>query len=686
MNRKTLELRNCSFEILHNGDTFAGIGRVWIGGTLVRSGRLPWRPMTATFTGHELATLKLLGVEQSARKLRVRLHALFRPAFTKIMPDHSIDPIHETGDWDRETSSGDGEFEMVFTPAGDSFGGSSFTGFAFHYEYRSRTMPLFFIYDMSSWELGGNIQGATAISQSSCSAPVAVFEKNTKWTTEGIIHWADEKSMANPVMTHNLPRWASHQAFDYQFKRNHTLVGTWEHVDLIRSVLRREPGKPELKTFDKYIFDQTLAHKTPAKNILLNTAPRTWVGQQNLWTWTMQEVHDRARAEFGIPEEPVLQRLAVNYWVNFTIDSYYVDLLPAATACGFKALFIDNLCKSDMTEKVYTGNMCCSHEFETAPALGGPAKLKRFVSHCAEHGIVPYSWANPNQSCASPLFRGTNNLARKLGTRNWFIRMADTRSPYCGAYIPEGSGLDMSMEAPRRYWTGCLKKIKKETGLRAYLWDSFYNSAFMTVSYADGTPHTTWGGVLAALKDMRDAGLHFMIESFGPFGDVQHGCPAAYGPKNIFACYKIQLGTGYTTIPSGHDQPRPEPWPVPDYYRILAHMSKPDHQLYYPAGRIDTLFADGHKRALADYNASYPRMCKRFLQEDGKSVLWHDKPGRRATLWNFAARDAALPGDVTDLTAGTRLPKAAAYRLEPCHTYAITGAKTLPTTVAHAEC
>jgi hypothetical protein len=634
--------------------------------------------MTATFTGHELAALRLREVKVSPARVIVRLLVRFRPLHTKLMWDHSTDPIHETGDWSPEPVSGEGELRMIFVPATDRIGGVAFSGFAFHYEYRSAGTPLFYLYDMSSWELDGDIRGATAISQSSCSDPVVTFRPGTAWTTEGIIPWYDANSRANRIMTHNLPRWASHQAFDYQFKGDKTLIGLWERVDLIRSVVRRDAGRPELKVFDKYVFDETLKHATPAKRILLNTEPRSRVGQQNLWTWTIQEVHNRARAEFGLREEPLLQRLNVNYWHSFTIDTYYKDLLPAAEAIGVQALFIDNLCRSNMTARMPFGNMCCSHDFEIATELGGPAKLKKFVNRCRTLGVTPYSWTNPNQSCASPLFRGYGKWAG-INTRSWFVRLPDTRSPYCGAYIPEGSDFDLSVEAARSYWTGCLKRIKRQTGLSAYLWDSFYNSAFMPVSYADGVPHTVWRGVLAALKDLQDAGLHFMIESFGPWGEVQHGCLKSYNLDNLFACYKILLGTGYTTIPSGHAEARPAPYPVPDYYRILAHMSKPDLPLFFGNQRIDAVFGAGHRRALADYNANRRRMSRRFLQEDGRSVLWHDDAGRRATLWNFTTRRLALPGWVTDLTTGEKLSKTAGVcPLEAGHTYAIAGVQPLP--------
>jgi len=679
--RQVVQVGNNQLEILTSKETFSGIGKVWIGGTLVRSGRLPWQPMTVSFGGQELGELKLAGLDKEGKGLALRLKALFRPAFTKPMWDHSTDPIHETGDWDAPPIAGEGDLSIVFAPAADRIEEVAFEGLSFHYEYSSRNVPLYFIYDMCSWELDGDIEGATAISQSSCSDPVATFRKETRWTTEGLIHWEDAKSKANPVMTHNLPRWASHQAFDYQFKGNHTLIGLWDKVGLIRSVLRRDSGKPELKVFDKYIFDNALRVCTPAKRILLNCEPRSWVGQQNLWTWTLDEVHRRARAEFGIREEPLHQRLGMNYWWNFTIDTYYRDLLPAAAACGFDAVFVDNLHKSDATECRNMGNMCSSHQFEVAPKLGGSAKLKEFIGRCRHHGITVYAWANPSQSTASPLFRGWNSESDRLKSTTWWIRMPDTRSPYCGAYIPEGCGIDLTIDIARNYWTGCLKKIKRETGLNAYLWDSFYNSAFMPVSHSDCSPHTMWRGVLQALKEMQDAGLHFMIESFGPFGEVQHGCPGSYGLGNLFACYKIMLGSGYTTIPSGTEKPRPLPYPPGDYYRILADMSKPNYPLFYGKTRIDEVFGEEHRRIMRDFNRNRRFMHRRFLQEDGRGILWHDAKGRRATLWNFTDRTVRLPGVVTDVTTGKRLPIANVYTLVARHTYTIAGIEPLPRTV-----
>ena len=679
MDKTIASLGNCKFEILTEAERFLGLGAISIGGTQVRSGRLPLTVYMRTFGGLELDRLLLEGVDENDAEIRIRTRALFRPLPVKLMRDHSFDPIHETGDWDTPTTAGEGRLDIVLRPATDAFNEAEFAGFSYHYEYKSEDVPIFWIMDKASWELGGDIAGATVYNQSSCSSPVAHFGDDTEWTTEGIIHWEDDGAKGNPVMTHNLPRWASHQAFDYQFKDNATLLGVFERVELIRSVLRRDAGRPELKTFDKHIFDETLEIATDAKKILLNTDPKTETDQQNLWTWVMDVVHDRARAEFGLKEEPVQIRLQMNYWVDFTIDTYYKDLLPAAANMGIKSLFIDNVNKSAMTEhgphRDWNWNMCCGHEYEPAPLLGGPKKLKEFVECCTELGIVPFSWTNNDQAHSSPINK------QERDERGWFVKLEDTRLKYGGAYAGCMSVLNFGEEAPRRYWVDCLKKIRETTGLSGYLFDSFYNLGFMPVSYADCRPTTQWRGTLAAVKELQDADVHFMIESFGPFGEVQHGCPTSYNIDNLFACYKVGLGTGYTTVPTGQEKRRKDMWPADLYYRILGHMAKPGLEMFIEGKRVDTFFTDAHKHALADYNNNRCEMHRRYLQEDDQAVLWHNEDSTRATLWNFAARDVALPGTVRDLTADAELPPADTYHLEACHTYAITGCE-LPTTLS----
>jgi len=665
-----LEVAGCSFAVLVEKDQqFAGLGKIHIGDTLVRSGRLPLRPYTQTFSGLQLAGLELLGISGG----RIQLTAQFRKMPVKTMRDHSFDPIHELGDWDEDAIAGQARLDLVIKPAKDDFNGVKFTGFSYHYEYQSKDVPVFWLMDQASWELDGDIAGATAISQSSCSAPVATFDRKNAWTTEGILFFLLSDGSQNPIMTHNLPRWASHGSFDFQYKDKRTLIGVFDHLELIRSVLVRDAGKSELKIFDKHIFDQTTRYATAPKKILLNVAPKTTVDQQNLWTWIHQDVENRARAEIGLKEEPFIPTIHCNYWRDFTADTYFKDLLPAAAAIGCRRVFVDNLKKSAMTDRTpfpgkFNWNMCCGHEYEIAPELGGNAKVKELIHRAAALGITIKSWTNNTQALSSPI----NSSERD--DKHWFVLLEDTRQKYGGAYAGVMSVLDMSVPAARDYFVKSHLKIKRATGLSWYLYDSFYNLAFMPVTYRNLQPRTMWRGVLQAVKQLQDAGVHFTIESFGPFGCSQHGHPSSYNFATIFACYRVGLGNDYSTVPTNLPIKDITPKNAAGVYYALAHMAFGVVSLFDDGQRIDQTWTPLHKQALADYHAALPLMHRRYLQEDGLSVLWHDAQEKQATLWNFQDRQVVLPGKVVDMTTGEKLPPATLYALKALHTYAITGA------------
>ncbi|HYE05826.1 MAG TPA: hypothetical protein VEL07_09955 [Planctomycetota bacterium] len=677
---RTVAFAGVDVEILERDGRFLGLGRIAIGGVAVRSGRLPLTVRSQSFRGLEISALRVEGVEQSGAGVTIRLACDFAPMDVKILRDHSFDPIHDVADWDADNVVVGAKLDLVLAPASEQLGPWRFAGFSYQWRYQG-AVPLFHLLELASWELDGDIVGASVISQSSCSRPTATFAPDTAWTTEGVIHWDDEAAKANPVMTHNLPRWASHQAFDFQYKGARTLIGDYARVDLIRTILMREPGKAELKTIDKHIFDQATSYETSPKRILLNGDAKTATDQRNCWTWWFDHSADRARGEFGLEEEPLLPRLYWNYWRDFTIDTYYRDLIPAAHACGFRGLFIDQVNKSAQTEgsphKDFHWNMCTAHEYEPSPALGGPAALKRLYEDCKAKNIRAYSWTNNDQGLSSPINK------EERDPRGWFVHMEDTRTKYGGAYTNIFSILDFKNPDARAYWVDSLKKIKAETGFDAWLFDSFYNLGFMPVSFNRGAPSTQWRELLGAFKDLQDAGINFMIESFGPFGQPQHGCPTDYAKReNHFACYKVCGGFGYTTVPTGGEIVRTEP-DVAVVFRWMAHMATPGFNLWQDGVRIDRQWTAALKQTLDLYYDNRESMVRRFLQEDDRAVLWHDRAGTRATLWNFVARDVELPGAVRDLTSGEALGVARRYRLEANHVYVIE-AEELPTAVREA--
>jgi hypothetical protein len=670
----------CTFELLLDADRFLGLGAIWIGETQVRSGRLPLRPYTQSYAGAELTALRLREVQQTDGELRIRLSGEFSPLPVKLMRDHSFDPIHDTGDWDAPALLGTGELDLVLRPATDAFNGVACAGFAYHYEYASTTVPLFYLLDMASWELEGDITGATAYSQSSCSAPAVTFAPETAWSTEGELFFLTEAGNQNPIMTHNLPRWAGHGSFDFQCRGETTLLGIFERVELIRSVLRREAGKAELKTFDKHVFDQTLTYRTAAKAILLQRGARSETDRQNLWTWVSDTVDARARAEYGIADEPLVVSLHQNYWANFTVESYDQDLLPAAAGIGARRIFVDNLNKSAMTEEaplpgVFNWNMCCGHEFEIAEKIGGVARVTAFAERCAAHDVQVMVWTNNDQALSSPI------NASERDDNGWFVLLEDARQKYGGAYAGVMSVLDFSVPEARAYFVESHLRNRAQTGISALFIDSFYNLGFMPVSYRNCAPRTMWRGCLQAVRELQAGGFHIEIESFGPFGKPTHGHPASYNLDTIFICYRVGMGNGYTTVPTNNPLVQQAGGLATDFFCLAHKAGLADGALFKDGQRIDARWSAAQRRTLAVYHATLPAMHTRYLQADGQAVLWHDATGTQATLWHFTDRSVTLPGTVRDLTDEVTLPTAASYALQAQHCYAVTEVAQLPVTI-----
>ncbi len=687
---RTLRCGAADITVLLGADeAFLGIGAVAIGGVAVRSGRLPMFPLAQSFSqASELASARLLAIEESAGGFRVRLAPAFRRMATLPLRDHSFDPIHPTDDWDDTATEEDGTLDLVLTPDTATFDESTATGFRYSWEYRG-ARPLWWIMDRSSWEIGGDIVGASAYSQSACSAPVARFAADTAWTTEGKLFWMAGNPRLNSIMTHNLPRFASHGSFDFQHKDGVALVGIFARVGLIRSVVCRDPHRAELRHFDKHIDDESSTFATVPKSILLfssSARPAAGLGDevdmQNLWTTIHQAVAQGARAEFGIAEQPFEPQVGWNFWSGFTIDSYRRDLVPAAAALGIRRIFVDNLKKSAMTEEaplkgVFNWNMCAPHEYEISPRLGGDESLRRLVADCAAQGITVVSWTNNMQALSSPL----NKAEREEGESGNYVLLEDARQKFGGAYLGAMSALDLAVPEIRERWIADHLRIREATGLGAYLFDSFYNLGFTPINFRGCRPRTMWRSTLEAVRRLQQEGVEFHIESFGPFGRPQHGHPKSYDHSCIFICLGVGLGNDYTTVPSGHPLCESQPDEASAIYYGLAHQAIDGIPLFKDDRRIDQVWGAVHKQALADYHRVLPQLRKRVLQRDGGAVVWHDDLRSTATIFNFTARTVTLAGIVVDVTAGTTLPSATTYRLTPWTTYQVTG-HALPTQLA----
>src|SRR5262249_28209897 len=153
--------------------------------------------------------------------------------------------------------------------------------------------------------------------------------------------------------------------------------------------------------------------------------------------------------------------------------------------------------------------------------------------------------------------------------------------------------------------------------------------------------------------------IHWRIESFGPWGQPQHGCPRSYSLERCWVSYKIYLGNDYSTVPTLREVYRdPGAEAAAGLFYALAHKAMPHLHLFNPKTkeRIDKTWTRAHSQAMQAYRSCHEKMQCRYLQEDGQSVIWKNCDGE-TMVWNFTDRTTALPGNVRELNTNRMLPK-----------------------------
>lgn len=679
-----LRIGEVEIELKTEGDALLGLGRITIGNTVVRSGELPLRPYTATIDGIEYDRYQLEQIEETSRRIVIHTRALGVDTPVAAVLDHSLDPVWSTRRWDGRVLADD-RMEWILEPATRRIGGVEFTGFSYSFRFRSRTREIYYILDRASWELGGDALGVTLLRQQMGEDPRVTLRARTAYNTSACIGYP-----LNPIMTHDVPRWASEQGFDYQYKNGDGLIGLFEHCGLIRTIVTRGAGDSEIRHFDKHLFDQTNDARTVKKFIGVAHGVGSDNDQLNAWTRVFDADQDNVLGEFGMRRTYPRSTLSYNFWVNFTVDSYRADLLPAAAALGFQQIFIDPFWENDMTAERngklptgMSGNMCCPHEYEVAQVLGGIEGYRKLADDARTLGVEVISWVGSHQSILSPYLR-------KHGTQ--IIKQADGRH-YYGSGYDWINGMDLASPFGAMFRDSVLGAVQA-TGVAGFLYDSFYNFGFMPINFFTPDPadpenphkgalkvHTMWRQLCEIMAAWQMAGIHMLIESLGPWGQPQHGVQGAYNsPGSEALAYQCAVSVGYSVIPTPETSSGKVRASGPDfYYRFLANKAPLTLNLWTQnaAGeqvRIDQSASPLVRQANLDYRAVLPLMHTRTLLPNDAGVLWQPATGKQRVLFSYNALPFPLRAgtpylDQTSGEQGVAGPKG--LLTESLHTYVI---------------
>ena len=662
---KTIKSDNYSIEIASKGDLYLGIGKVVIDGVTVREKDLLALPYFATLGGIEYKSFRLNEVKEEGKKVIISTTALGTYCDVAAVLDHSLDPVWSTKAWNCEIVAED-ELNIIIEPATKKIRGAEFKGFKYQLVFSSKKNEIYYILDRASWEINGTAVGNTLLRQSMGGDPKVTFTENTEYSSAGNIPFP-----LNPIMTHDVPRWASEQGFDYQYNKDVALIGFFDNCGLIRAIVSRDAKDTNIRHLDKHIFDQGKKVKTVKKFIGITKNVGDYVDHLNLWTGVFDADQDNVLSEFGMERTYARTTASWNFWNNFDSESYRDDLIPAAAALAFQQVFIDPIWENDMTrlkdgtfptynlnemavpydktlvkDGIITvgGNMCCPHEYEVAKVLGGIKKYKKLAEDARELGIEIISWIGSHQSFLSPYLRGH---------RKEIIKQMDGRH-YYGSGYDEIYGMDLTSPFGDMF-EECVARGHKDTTISGFLYDSFYNFAWMPVNFQtvdhsnpkdnDGVlkAHTQWKRLAKMMAYWQKQGLHMLIESLGPWGQPQHGVQGAYNrPGNEALAYQCTINVGYSVIPTNNTSSGKKVDRGPQFYYHLLALKAPSSQgLFYndakgKSVRIDkTPAAPFIKQSNLDYRAVLEYMHTRTILKGEKGVMWDSKDNKTKVLFAF---------------------------------------------------
>lgn len=658
----TLSFGNVTVTPQLRGRFLKSIGKVEAGKVRLRNPATRWLPWFDTFAGDVFRQFAFLGVESSGDGAVVKLRAISDPdVLFREQRDSSGDVCFRETGWDAPPIEAD--FLVRFRPAAASIDGHSFTGFTYWFEYSSPDAPIHRIVDRQTWELGGRLRDNTLCLRNWLTPPRVRLSRDTAYSTVGLDKWAK-------LLPGNLwARWSLLPSFDMQYGPAGILLGWFDRVSLIRTVVETAAGEDALRVLDMHLFEQSTNAATNPKTILWCPDVIDDTDALNLWTRVLDQEHEKSRRQFALePEGPPAIVFSHNVWTNMRFDSTYEHVIDVACEFGADYVFIDpvwehqealkeeldaaipsDLQKDTILAKFWHQNMCVTLDFAVAEILGGEQGLKALCERATAKGVKIISWMATHCSPNSAL-QTNKELGR--GQAGIFAARESGRHPDTGY---PASCWTLNLNTPvADYIRERILGVCKRTGLAGFLWDSLSNLGWWQIDYSQNTMRPQFDRLMELFSALCRNGLYIQPEAIATFSN--HSCCGLHG-GNIYA--GDLLGFSYNTsiafqssevipdTPDGDLRDYDERLitgrePIDMLFRAIAHRRVPNFSFHLtPRDR----WHQGRVREIKDILRTYRKlrdsMTTRTVLKDDRGVLWTgSRDGRRIV---FAFKDQPPP-------------------------------------------
>lgn len=630
-------------ELSLRGDQLLSLGVPRIHGVELR-GATRFLPWFDTYEGDVFREFRFLGLEQRGSTTRVLTRAISDPdVMFRERRDCSGDPCLRSTSWDSPAAEAD--LAICFEPAAEVIDGRSFQGFKYWFEYQG-SLPIHRLIDRQTWELGGNLDDVTLCLRNWLTPPRFRVTREGSYSTVGLDRWAG-------LLPGNLwGRWTLLPGFDMQYGQQGVLLGRFDEISLIRTVVETAEGEDALRVQDIHYFEQATTVKTNPKTILYSPDQLDAVESLNLWTRLQDREYQNGLRQFGMKDEgaPALV-FSDNQWRNFRLAHSYDAAVEVAAEFGGDFVFVDAFWENGQAleetirqhvpdgaregtvlEKSLPGNMCVTYDFEVAKVFGGEVELKKLVERAAAKKVGILGWIavhyHPNTALARD--RQIRGKADSIFANKESGRHPDTGYP--------------SACWPVNLHTPIFDKIRDQllgvserTGVAGFLWDSFCNLGWWHVDYSsDMKPQFAKMGELYA--DLVNAGLYIFPEAVVSFS--RHSCCGLHG-GNVYEgdalafSYNTQIGLHYGSSTFGQAESvdfadmvlrGKEPFDL--LFRCFAHARVPSFNFHrVPREEWSPVAVTKIKALFADYKTHRHLLESRTVLPDDVGVVWDNAAG-----------------------------------------------------------
>ena len=675
-----IKLKDVSLELLVENNRFLGIGAVRYGATLLRSPRLPWTFYTESDQGvrfEDYRFVKVVKTRGGGRTIVFTAHGRWLPRI------QDADAMGDARVKTRRVAMPVATFRWSFRPITERLWENEWTGLAMQLEVASPGVPLHWLIEDATWEIGGVAAGATLIQQDVSTIDLeqtvkrnGAFSTIEKFFTDG---WGGAYPMDM------LPRAAGAGICDFQVKGDLALCLFAERPGLTRTRLEKFADENLIHYTDRPFFPLTEKARLPERKLLVYRHPQKLRRHEwrNLWLDCFTEVRKRIHAVYGFKLEVPEPSVHAHLWdadlkkLGTTWSEPLRAALPEFARLGYRQVFTHGVwdsVTSDSSPKV-EGNICCPYAYRFAEQFGGAAAMQRLNTTAEAAGLRMFQWFAPQLSRYAPVWKQHPD---------WLLREANG-DPWDGNYQTLWSGRMRSGYG--RELLRQIKQIKTATGISGIFWDSYQNLGVTCVDWQGKDKAPQAEEIWRMQAKLQRYGYRQKCEVVTIFGVSQVAMygfeadkfrrrlwndtvrnddafalvdcsPAFFSKGGVLRADRIspQLYfwlAGYRALPGAGARP----WGSPQ---------DPEHagpQL--PGGKL----AEEYARVNHLYNAVLPHMHRLRVVAGGTHAVWLNNQNAPAVIWAYRNASVKYVGPVRDVATGERSQAVGRLDVQAGHVY-----------------